>query len=616
MSTITWKPNLEGPNSTWVLYGGGTKVGRVSDEVYGDPGVSNPYLKSDTYTKQDFKFSGAAIPAGAVIQSVVLRVSGYLNAASGRNVYAYNNNTYSTQAYQTADWVIISSYTFNAAPGGASWTPTLLSSCAFGLDAAGDASQYLVELWLDINYVIYSASGTISTPGGSPLSGVTVTASGSLTGSTTTDANGNYTINIAASGTTVVTPALTGYAFNPTSRSYTNPTANQTSQNFTGFQVVTISGTVKDAAGIGKTNYAMRGTFGTLVIDATTDINGAYSIAGDKTQNAVIKSIQSGYTADPPTRSYGGPLTQNIAGQDFVTYQSAPSSNEAALGYNDTQSTVTTDAKGYYKFTAVCDYNYEITPTLAGMSFLPTKLNYNRVLSDITNAHFKAIYGIDTINFNDLYLYINALCFDSQYNIRNLHDAIQKLAIDFCCFTGILNGKKAFFKSLFYPYPAVFYDNKPLIEHNVGILPVVEFVRVRCIIENTKVAHDVGTETQAPGKFISRDPTIYGFSAWYKNSLGVFQKGTNILGIKDGVQYSVYAGYDGDNWKASGDLIKDFWYKHRGDPKKCEIHHFKFGGFDYSIIQNFTFEGIMYQPIKVTKIPLECATSIDALRIA
>jgi Regulator of chromosome condensation (RCC1) repeat/Carboxypeptidase regulatory-like domain len=61
-----------------------------------------------------------------------------------------------------------------------------------------------------------SVSGRI-TAGGSGLSGVTVTLTGaSMT--TTTDANGNYSFSNVPDDTYTVTPSLTGYTFNPPSR--------------------------------------------------------------------------------------------------------------------------------------------------------------------------------------------------------------------------------------------------------------------------------------------------------------------------------------------------------------------------------------------------------------
>ena len=61
----------------------------------------------------------------------------------------------------------------------------------------------------------------------------------------TADAEGAYSFTVSYEWSGTVTPSLMGYTFEPTSRTYTELTANQTGQNYTATQVlITIFGSV------------------------------------------------------------------------------------------------------------------------------------------------------------------------------------------------------------------------------------------------------------------------------------------------------------------------------------------------------------------------------------
>ena len=78
-----------------------------------------------------------------------------------------------------------------------------------------------------------SISGSAKTGTGTAISGVTITFSNSG-GTATTDSSGNYSKTIAYGYSGTATPAKSGYTFSPSSKTFTNVTANQTGQNFTG----------------------------------------------------------------------------------------------------------------------------------------------------------------------------------------------------------------------------------------------------------------------------------------------------------------------------------------------------------------------------------------------
>jgi hypothetical protein len=82
---------------------------------------------------------------------------------------------------------------------------------------------------LDSQLVQYTISGTV-TSGGSPLTGVTMCG---LPGNPVTNSNGFYTAQIGGGWSGTVTPLKSGYAFNPSQRTYSNVRTNQSSQNYT-----------------------------------------------------------------------------------------------------------------------------------------------------------------------------------------------------------------------------------------------------------------------------------------------------------------------------------------------------------------------------------------------
>ncbi len=78
-----------------------------------------------------------------------------------------------------------------------------------------------------------SISGTITTPDGAPVAGVTMNLSGARSARTITDGNGNYRFsNVDTDGFYTVTPARTSYHFGPESRSF-SLLGNKTDAAFT-----------------------------------------------------------------------------------------------------------------------------------------------------------------------------------------------------------------------------------------------------------------------------------------------------------------------------------------------------------------------------------------------
>jgi subtilisin family serine protease len=100
-------------------------------------------------------------------------------------------------------------------------------------DVAGGATVSApVNVVVTANGTTYQISGTI-TASGSPLSGVSVTGGAGAT-CASSNAAGQYSCTVAQGYTGAITPALSGYGFTPASRSYSNLTASQNAQDYTG----------------------------------------------------------------------------------------------------------------------------------------------------------------------------------------------------------------------------------------------------------------------------------------------------------------------------------------------------------------------------------------------
>lgn len=85
--------------------------------------------------------------------------------------------------------------------------------------------------------VKYSISGSIKTSSGAGVANILVELSGAKNANTTTDANGNFTFTDLESGNYTVTPQSEDYKFDPSSRTISNLSSNQT-VNFTQLELI------------------------------------------------------------------------------------------------------------------------------------------------------------------------------------------------------------------------------------------------------------------------------------------------------------------------------------------------------------------------------------------
>jgi CSLREA domain-containing protein len=161
-----------------------------------------------------------------------------------------------------------------------------------------------------------SISGTVRTGTNVALSGVTLTLTGAgITTRTTTSApNGTYTFTNVPAGSYVVTPSVAGRAFEPGSRTYTNITANQVTQDYVGRFVWKISGQVRDLNDTGVPAVTMTlsgGQTGTT----TTDLNGNYEFTGIVNGRTVtVTPIRATFAFNPASQTFPNISKNEVAG--------------------------------------------------------------------------------------------------------------------------------------------------------------------------------------------------------------------------------------------------------------------------------------------------------------
>jgi hypothetical protein len=99
-----------------------------------------------------------------------------------------------------------------------------------------------------------------------------------------------------------VTPSLTGYTFFPAFLSYSNISANQANQNYSGAGPgpVTVSGYVTTLGGTVIPGVTINGLPGPPI----TDASGSYSVKVSSDWSGIATPSLTGYTFNPPSITY------------------------------------------------------------------------------------------------------------------------------------------------------------------------------------------------------------------------------------------------------------------------------------------------------------------------
>jgi hypothetical protein len=274
----------------------------------------------------------------------------------------------------------LSGYTFT--PASRSYTNVTGDQTGEDYTASGGADTYAV-------------TGTVD-DGTTGLADVVMNG---LPNTVTSAADGTYYDTVRNGWTGVVTPVLSGYTFTPESRSYTDVTADQTEQNYTGTDnsgaTYVISGNVNDGTE-GVAGVVMNGLPGNPV----TAPDGDYTGSVDSGWSGVVTPAASGLTFTPENRMYSN-VTADQTGQDYTTTSNIEVfsiSGTVSNGTNGVKGVVmnglpvnpTTNASGYYIDTVSISWSGTVTPTAAGYVFAPENRSYINVSAEHENQDYSA----------------------------------------------------------------------------------------------------------------------------------------------------------------------------------------------------------------------------------
>jgi len=156
-------------------------------------------------------------------------------------------------------------------------------------------------------------SGYVKDGTGSGVEGVQVSADNGG-GSDITNLNGYYRLTVPYDWSGIVEVSKDGWRFSPLSMTYMNVTANQTSQNYTGFQPK-ISGYINDANGVGLEGV-------TVSADNSddsdiSDASGYYEIVVPYDWSGTVTPKRLRWGITPSNRSYNNVVADQF-NQDFL----------------------------------------------------------------------------------------------------------------------------------------------------------------------------------------------------------------------------------------------------------------------------------------------------------
>ncbi len=233
-------------------------------------------------------------PAGNGVQSVTLTLS---NVQGSVTTDAAGNYTYQVPA----GW----SGFATPAKANFSFTPSNRSYSNVSADKAGENFAAISTL--------VTISGSVRTPAGDGIQGITMTLSNGQ-GSVTTDAGGNFTRQIPAGWSGTITPNPGDTPFSPSSRSITN-TVNQMGLDFTRLDTPTISGQVKTSDGLPVEGVKM--IFSNGGGTTMTDADGNYALTVRYGWNGVATPAKVGFVFTPTRHIYWN-VTLDKAGENFA----------------------------------------------------------------------------------------------------------------------------------------------------------------------------------------------------------------------------------------------------------------------------------------------------------
>jgi hypothetical protein len=189
-------------------------------------------------------------------------------------------------------------YTLQPSESGFTFSPTTASVTVNGNTVTAPAFTATP------NAQNFNVSGTINPAQAGTGTTVTLSQNGTTVATTSANSSGTYIFTNIANGTYTVTPANTGFTFNPASQPVTVSGGNATVSvfNATAAAIFPVTGTITPAAaGIGTTVTLSQN--GTMVATAQATAAGIYNFANIANGTYSVTPTNNAYTFSPTTQS-------------------------------------------------------------------------------------------------------------------------------------------------------------------------------------------------------------------------------------------------------------------------------------------------------------------------
>jgi len=205
-------------------------------------------------------------------------------------------------------------------------------------------------------------SGTV-TAGGAALPGVVISG---LPGTPTTNASGVYTATVDYGFSGTATPILAGYAFTPSSRTYSSLAADQTGQDYAASTVsLSISGTITYNSS-GLQGVVLNGLPG----NPSTNASGVYTATINSGFSGTVTPTLTDYTFTPLSKTYTN-VTSNQTGEDYTATLVPPPVillSRSKLNFGATSALKTSDQKFIISNSGSRTLDWSITDDAAWLS--------------------------------------------------------------------------------------------------------------------------------------------------------------------------------------------------------------------------------------------------------
>ena len=257
---------------------------------------------------------------------------------------------------------------------------------------------------------VHVISGRVADPGGTGLSGITVTLGGSDSRTTTTDGAGNFSFSgLIEGGNFRVTSTGNNFLLNPLDYTFKR-LLNDASAPFTAIPKYRLSGRVTDPNGNPLNGVSVSLT-GTQTGNAFTDSNGNYAFENLRSDgNYTVTPSRTNYGFTPPSRTYNtlaGDTTANFTGEllKYTLSGRVVDSSGAGVGGVTVQlsgsqtRTAQTDSAGNYSFADVrATGSYTLTPSKTFYNFSPPSYSFFNLSNNFLNLNFTAQIQTYTIS--------------------------------------------------------------------------------------------------------------------------------------------------------------------------------------------------------------------------